>query len=456
MTTTHVVLSAEDLPDRWYNIVPDLPASPPPALHPQTLEPLRPEDLEGLLPHGVVEQEFSEERWIEIPDRVRELYQIWRPSPLHRATRLERALDTPARIYFKYEGVSPAGSHKPNTAIAQAYYAAQDGVRRMTSETGAGQWGSALSFAGSLFGLDVTVYMVRSSFQQKPYRRILMETWGAEVHPSPSPLTEAGRAVLEQSPDSPGSIGIAISEAVQDALSRDDTRFALGSISNNVLIHQSVIGLEAKKQLEIADDYPDVVVGCVGGGSGYAGLSYPFLHDTLTGRRTGTRFVAVEPDACPSLTRGTYAYDYPDTASLGPVLPMFTLGHNFMPAPIHAGGLRHHGSSPTMGTLVQHGHVQARSVSQTDIFSAAVLFARNEGFVMAPESAHGVRGAIDEALAAREAGESRAILVHVSGHGNFDMAAYDAYLAHTLTDHEPEQAEIERALDELPPAKVPA
>ncbi|GAA2264738.1 MULTISPECIES: TrpB-like pyridoxal phosphate-dependent enzyme [Kitasatospora] len=456
MTTTHVVLNAADLPDRWYNIVPDLPVSLPPALHPQTLEPLRPEDLAGLLPQGVIEQEFSEERWIEIPDRVRELYQIWRPSPLHRATRLERALDTPARIYFKYEGVSPAGSHKPNTAIAQAYYAAQDGVRRLTSETGAGQWGSALSFAGSLFGLEVTVYMVRSSFQQKPYRRILMETWGAQVHPSPSPLTEAGRAVLAQDADSPGSIGIAISEAVQDALSREDTRFALGSISNNVLLHQSVIGLEAKKQLEICDDYPDVVVGCVGGGSGYAGLSYPFLYDVLSGQRTGTRFVAVEPDACPSLTRGSYAYDYPDTASLSPVLPMYTLGHSFIPAPIHAGGLRHHGSSPTMCALVEHGYVRARAVSQSDVFSAAVQFARNEGFVMAPESAHGVRGAIDEALAAKEAGESRAILVHVSGHGNFDMAAYDSYLAGTLTDYLPDQSEIERALSELPGAKIPS
>ncbi|MGK4585052.1 TrpB-like pyridoxal phosphate-dependent enzyme [Kitasatospora sp. HPMI-4] len=456
MTTTHVVLNAADLPDRWYNIVPDLPVSLPPALHPRTLEPLRPEDLAGLLPQGVIEQEFSQERWIEIPDRVRELYQIWRPSPLHRATRLERALDTPARIYFKYEGVSPAGSHKPNTAIAQAYYAAQDGVRRLTSETGAGQWGSALSFAGSLFGLEVTVYMVRSSFQQKPYRRILMETWGAQVHPSPSPLTEAGRAILAQDADSPGSIGIAISEAVQDALSREDTRFALGSISNNVLLHQSVIGLEAKKQLEICDDYPDVVVGCVGGGSGYAGLSYPFLYDVLSGQRTGTRFVAVEPDACPSLTRGSYAYDYPDTASLSPVLPMYTLGHSFIPAPIHAGGLRHHGSSPTMCALVEHGYVQARSVSQTDVFSAAVQFARNEGFVMAPESAHGVRGAIDEALAAKEAGEARTILVHVSGHGNFDMAAYDSYLAGTLTDYQPDQSEIDRALGELPAAKITA
>ncbi|MGJ5828999.1 TrpB-like pyridoxal phosphate-dependent enzyme [Streptomyces ossamyceticus] len=455
MTTTHVLLSAADIPERWYNIVPDLPRPLPPALHPRTLEPLSPADLAGLLPQGVIEQEFSEERWIEIPDRVRELYGIWRPSPLHRATRLEKALDTPAHIWFKYEGVSPAGSHKPNTAIAQAYYAAQDGVRRLTSETGAGQWGSALSFAGSLFGLEVTVYMVRSSYQQKPYRRVLMETWGARVHASPSELTPAGRAVVAAHPDSPGSIGIAISEAVQDALSRDDTRFALGSISHNVLLHQSVIGLEAKKQLEIAGEYPDVVVGCVGGGSGYAGLSYPFLHDTLTGARTGTRFVAVEPEACPSLTRGSYAYDYPDTASLSPVLPMYTLGHGFVPAPIHAGGLRHHGSSPTMCALVEQGYVTARAVSQRDVFGAAVRFARTEGFVMAPESAHGVRGAIDEALAAKEAGEARTILVHVSGHGNFDMAAYDSYLAGTLADYEPEQADIDRALADLPQAKLP-
>ncbi|NGY62434.1 TrpB-like pyridoxal phosphate-dependent enzyme [Lentzea sp. NEAU-D13] len=447
-----VVLSENDLPDRWYNIVADLPSELPPALHPRTLAPLAPDDLLPLLPSGVVEQEFSRERWIEIPDQVRDLYRIWRPSPMYRATRLERALDTPARIYFKYEGVSPAGSHKPNTAVPQAYYAKQDNVKRLTSETGAGQWGSALSFAGSLFGLDVTVYMVRSSYDQKPYRKMLMSTWGADVHPSPSDRTESGRAALAADPDSPGSIGVAISEAVQDALSRDDTRFALGSISNNVLLHQTVIGLEARKQLEIFDDYPDVVIGCVGGGSGYAGLAYPFLRDRLAGHRTGTRFVAVEPDACPSLTRGAYAYDYPDTASLGPVLPMYTLGHNFMPAPIHAGGLRHHGSSPTMGVLVEHGLIQARSYAQRDIFSAAVTFARNEGFVMAPESAHGVRGAIDEALAAREAGEERVILTHVSGHGHFDMAAYESYLAGTLDDHQPSQEQITAALAELPAA----
>ncbi|MFI5783041.1 TrpB-like pyridoxal phosphate-dependent enzyme [Nocardia sp. NPDC051570] len=451
-----VVLSHNDLPTAWYNIVPDLPARVPPSLHPQTLEPLTPDDLLPLLPSGIVEQEFSEQRWIEIPDQVRELYQIWRPSPMYRATRLERALDTPAKIYFKYEGVSPAGSHKPNTAVPQAYYAVRDGVKRLTSETGAGQWGSALSFAGALFGLEVTVYMVRASYNQKPYRKMLMHTWGATVFSSPTDRTEAGRAVLAADPDSPGSIGIAISEAVQDALSRDDTRFALGSISNNVLLHQTVIGLEAKKQLEIFGDYPDVVIGCVGGGSGYAGLSYPFISDMLTGTRTGTRFVAVEPDACPSLTRGTYAYDYPDTASLGPVLPMYTLGHGFMPAPIHAGGLRHHGSSPTMGILVEHGHIRPRSYSQNEVFDAAVRFARTEGFVMAPESAHAIRGAIDEALAAKETGEQRVILTHVSGHGHFDMAAYELFLAGTLEDHVPTSQQIEKALADLPDAKVSA
>lgn len=449
-----VVLPQNDLPDRWYNIIPDLPAKLPPALNPVTLEPLKPEDLLPLLPTGIVEQEFSEQRWIEIPDRVRELYQIWRPSPMYRADRLERALDTPAKIYFKYEGVSPAGSHKPNTAVPQAYFAGQDGVTRLTSETGAGQWGSALSFAAALFGIAATVYMVRTSYKQKPYRKMLMQTWGAEVFPSPTDRTEVGRAILMTDPDSPGSIGIAISEAVQDALSRDDTKFALGSISNNVLLHQTVIGLEAKKQLEIFGDYPDVVIGCVGGGSGYAGLAYPFVSDRLSGERTGTRFVAVEPDACPSLTRGTYAYDYPDTASLGPVLPMYTLGHGFMPAPIHAGGLRHHGSSPTMGMLVEHGYVQARSYSQSEIFSTAVQFARNEGFVIAPESAHGIRGAIDEALAAKEAGEERVILTHVSGHGHFDMVAYDSFLAGTLEDYEPRREQIEAALADLPDVKV--
>lgn len=449
-----IVLSQRDLPTQWYNIVPDLPGKVPPSLHPRTLAPMTPDDMMDLLPSGIVEQEFSEERWIDIPEPVRDIYRVWRPSPLYRASRLEKSLDTPARIYFKYEGVSPAGSHKPNTAVPQVYYAAQDGVRRLTSETGAGQWGSALAFAASLFGIEACVYMVRSSYAQKPYRRMLMETWGASVHPSPSNRTEAGRSILSASPESPGSIGVAISEAVEDALSRDDTRFALGSISASVLIHQSMIGLEAKKQMELVDEYPDLVIGCVGGGSGYAGLSYPFMKDRLDGSHPSTRFVAVEPDACPSLTRGRYAYDYPDTASLGPVLPMFTLGHNFMPAPIHAGGLRHHGSSPSMCLLVDRGHIQARSQSQNEVFTAAIQFARTEGFVMAPESAHGIRGVVDEALAAKETGKAETILCHVSGHGNFDMAAYDAFLSGTLEDYEPDQRDIDAALAELPAAAM--
>ncbi|RJQ81528.1 TrpB-like pyridoxal phosphate-dependent enzyme [Pseudonocardiaceae bacterium YIM PH 21723] len=448
-----IVLSQHDMPESWYNIVADLPSAMPPQLHPETLEPMTREDMLPLLPAGIVDQEFATERWIEIPDRVRELYQIWRPSPLYRATSLEKALGTPAKIFFKYEGVSPAGSHKPNTAIPQAYYAAQEGVKRLTSETGAGQWGSALAFACAQFGLEATVYMVRASYNQKPYRKMLMATWGATVHSSPTELTEAGRKILAEDPNSNGSIGIAISEAVQDAMSREDTKFALGSISNNVLLHQTVIGLEAKKQLEIAGEYPDVVIGCVGGGSGYAGLAYPFLYDQLSGKRTGTKFYAVEPEACPSLSRGQYAYDYPDTASLGPVLPMYTLGHTFMPAPIHAGGLRHHGSSPTMGVLAQHGLITPRTYSQNQIFDAAVQFARTEGFVIAPESAHSIRGVVDEALAAKEAGEARTILMHVSGHGHFDMAAYDAYLAGRLEDFEPTESEISTALESLPDTK---
>ncbi|MBW4717090.1 TrpB-like pyridoxal phosphate-dependent enzyme [Saccharothrix sp. SC076] len=444
------LLSEDDLPTRWYNVLPDLPRPLPPPLHPATHRPVRPEDLAPLLADEVVAQEFSPHRWIDIPDEVREVYRIWRPSPLVRADRLEKALDTPARIYFKYEAVSPAGSHKPNTAVPQVFYNARQGVRRVTTETGAGQWGSALSFAGSLFGVEVTVYMVRASFRQKPHRKTLMATWGGEVHPSPSTRTRAGRDVLARDPDSPGSLGIAISEAVEDALAHDDTRFALGSVMNHVVLHQTVIGLEAKRQLEIADDYPDVVVGCVGGGSNFSGLAFPFLADTLTGTRTGTRFVAAEPAACPTLTRGRLAYDHPDTAGLGPLLPMRTVGHGFIPPPIHAGGLRFHGDAPTLCLLHDEGYVEARAYDQNEVFAEAVRFARAEGFVMAPESAHALRGAVAEALAAREAGEARTVLFGLSGHGHFDMGAFDEFLAGRLEDYALPAEQIEAALSALP------
>ncbi|GGK70295.1 tryptophan synthase beta chain [Sphaerisporangium melleum] len=444
------ILTEDALPRQWYNILPDLPAPLPPYLHPVTHEPLRPDDLAPLLPRTVIEQEFAQDRWIEIPEPVRDIYRMWRPTPLYRADRLEKALGTPAKIYFKYEGVSPAGSHKPNTAVPQVFYNSNEGVRRVTTETGAGQWGSALSFAGSLFGVGVTVYMVKASYHQKPYRRSLMHTWGAEVFASPSERTQAGRDVLAKDPDSPGSLGMAISEAVEDALAHDDTRFALGSAMNHVVLHQTVIGLEAQRQLEMAGDYPDVVIGCVGGGSNFAGLAFPFMADRLSGSRAATRFVAAEPAACPTLTRGVYGYDYPDTAGLGPLLPMRTVGHNFIPAPIHAGGLRFHGDAPTLCALHDKGHVEARAYQQNEVFAEAVRFARHEGFVIAPESAHALRGAVQEALAAKEAGEERTILFGLSGHGNFDLAAFDAYLAGRLEDLPLPQEQLDEALSELP------
>ncbi|WP_326823011.1 TrpB-like pyridoxal phosphate-dependent enzyme [Streptosporangium sp. NBC_01756] len=444
------ILAENELPQQWYNILPDLPTPLRPYLHPVTHEPLRPEDLAALLPQAVIEQEFSQERWIDIPEQVQDIYRMWRPSPLVRADRLEKALDTPAKIYYKYEGVSPAGSHKPNTAIPQVYYNAKEGVRRVTTETGAGQWGSALSFAGSLFGVAVTVYMVRASFQQKPYRRSLMRTWGGEVFASPTDRTQAGRDVLAKDPDSPGSLAIAISEAVEDALAHDDTKFALGSAMNHVVLHQTVIGLEARRQLELAGDYPDVVIGCVGGGSNFSGLVFPFMADRLSGERPRTRFVAAEPTACPTLTRGSYTYDYPDSAGLGPLLPMRTVGHGFMPAPIHAGGLRFHGDAPTLCALHDEGYIEARAYDQNEVFAEAVRFARHEGFVMAPESSHALRGAVQEALAAKEAGEERTILFGLSGHGHFDLSAFDAYLAGQLEDYSVPQAQLDEALSELP------
>ena len=449
-----VLLAESDIPERWYNILPDLPEPPTPYLHPATMQPLGPADLAPIFPQAIIAQEVSQDRWIDIPEPVRDVYRIWRPSPLYRADRLEKALDTPARIYFKYEGGSPAGSHKPNTAVAQAYYNAQEGVKRLTTETGAGQWGSALALAGSFFGLEVTVYMVRVSYEQKPYRRVLMETWGATVHRSPTDLTNSGRAILARDPDSPGSLGIAISEAVEDAATREDSKYSLGSVVNHVLLHQTVIGIEAKKQMEMAGEYPDVVIGCVGGGSNYAGLSYPFMADKLSGARPATRFIAAEPAACPTLTRGIYAYDFGDTAGVGPVVQMHTLGHNFVPDPIHAGGLRYHGDAPSLCLLVRRGLMEARAYPQNDCFAEAVRFARSEGFLPAPEPSHALRAVAEEAAAAREAGDSRVILFGMCGHGHFDMSAYEAFLAGRLEDLELSQERIDEAVKELPMTPV--
>jgi tryptophan synthase beta chain len=449
-TRTRFLLGEDEIPTSWYNIAADLPVPPAPVLHPGTGQPIGPADLAPLFPMAVIQQEVSTDRYIPIPDPVLDIYRLWRPTPLHRAHRLERALDLPdgVRIFYKYEGVSPAGSHKPNTAIPQAYYAKQEGVSRIATETGAGQWGSAMALAGSLFGLEVKVYMVKISYAQKPYRRALMETWGATCVPSPSPDTNAGRAILEQDPESTGSLGIAISEAVEDAATRDDTKYALGSVLNHVLLHQTVIGQEAVRQMELAEAWPDVVIGCVGGGSNFSGLAFPFLKEKLGGRQV--RVVASEPAACPTLTRGTYAYDFGDTARLTPLVKMHTLGHSFVPAGIHAGGLRYHGAAPLVSLLLDQGLIEAVAVLQRPTFEAATLFARSEGIVPAPEAAHAIRVTVDEALAAKEAGEAKTILFGLSGHGNFDLAAYDAYLAGSLRDYEHPRSEIEAALAGLP------
>jgi tryptophan synthase beta chain len=446
---TKFVLDESRIPRSWYNIAADLPVPPAPYLHPATLGPIGPDDLAPLFPMALIGQEVSAEREIEIPEPVRDAYRLYRPSPLYRAHRLERVLDTPAHIYYKYEGVSPAGSHKPNTAIPQAFYNKEQGVARIATETGAGQWGSAMAFAGALFGLEVKVYMVRASYDQKPYRRILMETYGAEVVASPSPTTNYGRAVLAETPDSPGSLGMAISEAVEDAATRDDTKYSLGSVLNHVLLHQTVIGQEAIEQMGMVGESPDIVIGCTGGGSNFAGLTFPFLGRNL---RDGAshRIVAVEPEAAPSLTRGVYAYDYGDTAKMAPVAKMHTLGHDFIPEPIHAGGLRYHGMSPLVSLLKEHGYIEARSVHQLASFEAGVTFARAEGILPAPEPTHAIRVAMDEALAAREAGEERVILFNLCGHGHFDLAAYELYLDGTLEDFEYPRERVEAALAGLP------
>ncbi|MCK9520690.1 MAG: TrpB-like pyridoxal phosphate-dependent enzyme [Dehalococcoidia bacterium] len=449
MTQKKYFLPESEIPTHWYNIAADLPAPPPPPLHPGTQDPIGPEALAPLFPMELIKQEVSTERFVEIPKEVREVYRVWRPSPLIRATGLEKAIDTPARIYYKYEGVSPSGSHKPNTSVAQAYYNKQEGVQRIATETGAGQWGSSLAYACQMFGIESKVYMVKISYEQKPYRRSLMQVWGGSVVPSPSNDTNAGRAILEKDPNSNGSLGIAISEAVEDAAMREDTKYSLGSVLNHVLLHQTVIGLEAVKQMEMVGDYPDVVVGCAGGGSNAAGLMFPFLRDRLVSG-SKTRFLAVEPASCPSLTKGEYRYDFGDTAGLTPLMKMYTLGHTFMPPGIHAGGLRYHAMAPLLCHLYSEGHIEARAYPQNPCFEAATLFAQTEGIVPAPESSHAIRGAIDEAIAARQDGASRVILFNLSGHGFLDLQAYDDYLAGNLVDdHYPEE-KVREAMQDLP------
>ncbi len=445
-----IFLSEREMPQAWYNINPDLPAPLAPPIHPGTGNPVGPEDLAPLFPMGLIEQEMSMERWIDIPDEVMDVLKLWRPSPLHRAFRLERHLDTPARIYYKNEAVSPPGSHKPNTSVAQAYYNKAEGVERITTETGAGQWGSALSFACQLFDIECKVFMVRVSYEQKPYRRLLMETWGAECHPSPTEQTEAGRAILEADPDTPGSLGIAISEAVEEAAKNENTKYSLGSVLNHVLLHQTITGLEMKKQFEIAEDYPDVIVGCVGGGSNFAGFTFPYLKDKLEGDRE-IDIIGVEPTACPTLSRGLYNYDFGDTAEMTPLLKMFTLGHRFVPAPIHAGGLRYHGAAPQLSLLVDQGVIEARALPQNEIFEAALMFARTEGHLPAPETAHAIRGGIDEAVRCKETGEEKCIVIGYSGHGHFDLSAYENYFSEDLIDYALPQEEIDKAREYLAP-----
>jgi tryptophan synthase beta chain len=448
------ILDENELPTHWYNVIADMKQPPPPYRHPVTLELLGPDDLAPFFPQALIMQEVSQERWIEIPDEVQDVLKMWRPSPLYRARRWEKALDTPAKIYYKWEGVSPAGSHKPNTAVAQCYYAKAEGLKGFATETGAGQWGSALSFATQLFGLECKVFMVTISYHQKPYRRIAMETWGGSVVPSPSTETKAGRDILAVDPETTGSLGIAISEAIEYAVTHEGFKYSLGSVVNFVLLHQTVIGLEARKQMELAGDYPDILIGCAGGGSNAAGLVYPFLKDKLDGEKPDMRAIFVESTACPSMTRGIYAYDWGDTAKTGPVAKMHTVGHGFIPAPVHAGGLRYHGMAPSICALLEQGEVEARAYHQNACFEAAMSFTRAEGIITAPETAHAIRAAYDEALACKESGESKVILFNNSGHGHFDLAAYDAYLREDLPDYELEDDNIRQALRELP--QVPA
>ncbi len=448
------LLEEKDLPTHWYNIMADMKQPPPPYRHPATLELMGPDDLAPVFPLALIEQEMSGERYIEIPDQVQDVLKMWRPAPLYRAARWEKALDTPAKIYYKWEGVSPPGSHKPNTAVAQACYAKEEGLEGFATETGAGQWGSALCFATQIFGLQCKVFMVTISYHQKPYRRVMMETWGGTVVPSPSSETNAGRGILAVDPETTGSLGIAISEAIEYAVTHDGFKYSLGSVVNFVLLHQTVIGLETMKQMEMAGDYPDILIGCAGGGSNASGLIFPFMKDKLTGQKPDLRAIFVESTACPSMTKGIYAYDWGDTAKTGPVAKMHTVGHDFIPAPVHAGGLRYHGMAPSICALLDQGYAEARAYHQNEILAAAEGFAHAEGFIVAPETAHAVKATLDEALACKESGESKVILFNASGHGHFDLAAYDAFHRQELPDFSLDESAIQVALEALP--EIPA
>jgi tryptophan synthase beta chain len=450
-------LKTDDIPTAWYNIMPAIIGAgmqPLPPLHPGTKEPVTPDLLAPLFPEALIMQEVSTEQWIDIPGPVLDVYRLWRPTPLYRARRLEQALQTPAHIYFKYEGTSPAGSHKPNTAVAQAYFNKEAGTRQIATETGAGQWGSALAMATKFFDIECLVFMVKASYEQKPYRRIFMETFGAEVRPSPSSTTEAGKKILEQDAESTGSLGIAISEAIEVAAQNPETKYSLGSVLNHVLLHQTVIGLETQKQMEMTGEEPDVIIGCVGGGSNYAGFCYPFVGDRLAGK-SEARFIACEPAACPTLTKGSFKYDFGDTGQMTPLLPMYTLGHTFVPAPVHAGGLRYHGDAPSLSLLVNAGHMEAKAFTQNEVFEAATQFAQTQGFIPGPEPAHAVKAVIDEAVQAKEAGEERVILFNLSGHGFFDMQAYDDYLNDRLPEVEYRDEQLEQGLASVPEVPIP-
>jgi tryptophan synthase beta chain len=448
-------LDQKDMPTQWYNVQADLPEPLPPTLNPITKEPATPEFMHALFPMECIMQEVNTtDRYIDIPEEILEIYRTWRPTVLHRAYRLEKALDTPAKIFYKYEGTNQAGSHKPNTAVAQAYYNKKEGIKRISTETGAGQWGSALAFAGALFDIEIKVYMVRISYDQKPYRRIAMELWGANCVPSPSPDTKVGRGMLEKWPDCPGSLGLAISEAVEDAVSREDTHYSLGSVVNHVLLHQTIIGEETIKQMEMADAYPDIIVGCIGGGSNFAGQFLPWIRDKLSGKKKDLQIICVEPESCPTVTKGLYAFDYGDAVGMGPIVKMYTLGHGFIPPPIHAGGLRYHGMAPIVCHLHRLGFVDAVAVPQTKVFEAGIQFARTEGIITGPEPCHDLRVAIDEALKCKEEGKSKTILIAHSGHGHFDLAAYEKYMSGELVDYAYPEEEVRKAQLELPEIKL--
>jgi len=450
MSETKVILDENDMPKKWYNIQADLKTPLDPPLNPKTKEPIGPKDLSVIFPMDLIKQEVSQDRYIKIPEEVREIYRIWRPSPLYRARRLEKALKTPAKIYYKWEGVSPPGSHKPNSAVAQAYYNMKAGVERIATETGAGQWGSALAFSTRIFNLKCRIYMVKCSYEQKPYRRVLMESWGAEVFPSPTKLTNVGKEILKRYPTTSGSLGIAISEAVEDAATHDNTNYALGSVLNHVVLHQTIIGEEMKKQFELIDKYPDIIVGCVGGGSNFSGACFPFVRDKIKGKKPDLKIVSVEPLACPTLTKGEYRYDFGDSVGLTPLLKMYTLGHNFIPAAIHAGGLRYHGDSPLLCKLTKEGYMDAVAYYQNEVFTAALLFARTEGFVVAPEAAHAVKAAIDFAKMCKNKNEEKIIVFANSGHGHFDLSAYDAYNNHKIKDYKHSEKAIKKSMEDIP------